>query len=358
MPFFNDEVYASRRAAFQRQLGEDGGYVVGAGPELAYLTGFHGDSHERLTALVVSANELCLVAPLTDVDTVNQESSLRGVNVVGWVDGEDVYGIVGKHLPPGPVRLTASLTADHVFALQEHLERTELATSAFAVKDAGEVRELARAGEAIDRVHEQVPALLTPGRTESEVARDLADLIAAEHESVDFIIVGSGPNGANPHHDFSPRELRAGDPVVVDIGGTLDSGYHSDCTRTYVVGGKAADAEFASAFDAVLRAQEAAVDQARPGMTAGELDAIARDYLSAAGFADWFSHRLGHGIGLAVHEPPFIITGGDTILEERMAFSIEPGVYLPGKWGVRIEDIVVLEPSGARRLNNVGRELR
>lgn len=362
MPFFSDEVYASRRAALQRQLGGDGGcgggFVVGAGAELAYLTGFHGASHERLTALVVTKDALCLVAPLTDVETVTREASLRGVDVVGWGDGDDVYAIVGKQLPPGPARLTASLTADHVFALQEKLGRTELATSAFAVKDAGEIGELARAGDAIDRVHEQVPALLAPGRTEADVAGDLAELIAAEHESVDFVIVGSGQNGANPHHDFSSRQLRAGDPVVVDIGGTLDSGYHSDCTRTYVVGGAAPDPEFAAAFEAVLGAQEAAVDKARPGMTAGELDAVARDHLTAAEFGRWFSHRLGHGIGLAVHEPPFIIAGSDVVLEEGMAFSIEPGVYLPGKWGVRIEDIVVLDDTGARRLNNVARNLR
>lgn len=358
MPFFSDEVYAARRAALQQQVSEGGGYVVGAGAELAYLTGFHGSSHERLTALVVTEDKLTLVAPLTDVETVSNEASLVGVDVVGWGDGEDVYGIVAKHLPPGPARLTASLTADHVFALQAKVAGTQLAAADFAVKDAGEIDQLARAGAAIDRVHDQVPALLSPGRTEAQVAGDLAGLIAAEHHSVDFVIVGSGENGANPHHEFSDRVLRAGDPVVVDIGGTLASGYHSDCTRTYVVGGADPGEEFTAVFDAVLAAQEAAVDAARPGMTAGELDAVAREHLAKAGYGQWFTHRLGHGIGLAVHEQPFIIAGNDTVLQEGMVFSIEPGVYVPGRFGVRIEDIVVLEDGGARRLNNVEKSLR
>lgn len=358
MPFFSDEVYAARREALKQQVSGGGGYVVGAGPELAYLTGFHGSSHERLTALVVTESVLTLVAPLTDVETVSNETSLVGVDVVGWGDGEDVYGIVAKHLPPGPARLTASLTADHVFALQAKVDNAQLAAADFAVKDQGEIDELARAGAAIDRVHERVPELLLPGRTEAQVAEDLAGLIAAEHHSVDFVIVGSGENGANPHHEFSGRVLRAGDPVVVDIGGKIPSGYHSDCTRTYVVGGTAAGEEFKAVFRAVLDAQEAAVDAARPGMTAGELDAVARERLDAAGYGQWFTHRLGHGIGLAVHEQPFIIAGNDTVLQEGMAFSIEPGVYVPGKFGVRIEDIVVLESGGARRLNNVTRGLR
>ncbi|MEH0146098.1 M24 family metallopeptidase [Corynebacterium sp. Q4381] len=358
MPFFSDEVYAARRAALQQQVSGGGGYVVGAGAELAYLTGFHGSSHERLTALVVTKDALTLLAPLTDVETVSNEASLVGVDVVGWGDGEDVYGIVAKHLPPGPARLTASLTADHVFELQAKVGDAQLAAADFAVKDEGEISELARAGAAIDRVHGQVPELLLPDRTEAQVAEDLTELIAAEHHSVDFVIVGSGANGANPHHEFSQRTLRVGDPVVVDIGGTLSSGYHSDCTRTYVVGGAGAGEEFADAFRAVLDAQEAAVGAARPGMTAGELDAVARECLDAAGYGQRFTHRLGHGIGLAVHEQPFIIAGNDTVLREGMAFSIEPGVYLPGKFGVRIEDIVVLEAGGARRLNNVTRSLR
>lgn len=358
MPFFSDDVYGARRAALQQQVTGGGGYVVGAGAELAYLTGFHGSSHERLTALVVTEHGLTLVAPLTDVETVSRDASLAGVDVVGWGDGEDVYGIVAKHLPPGAARLTASLTADHVFALQAKVRNTQLATADFAVKDGDEIEQLARAGAAIDRVHERVPELLLPGRTEAQVAEDLAGLIAAEHQSVDFVIVGSGENGANPHHEFSERTLRAGDPVVVDIGGTLSSGYHSDCTRTYVVGETDPHEDFAAAFRAVLDAQEAAVDAVRPGMTAGELDGIARERLDAAGYGAWFTHRLGHGIGLAVHEQPFIIAGNDTVLQEGMVFSIEPGVYVPGKFGVRIEDIVVLEAGGARRLNNVARELR
>ena len=265
----------------------------------------------------------------------------------------------------GVVELGASLTADHVFELQARVPTRALSPgvrSCFLVKDAGEVAELTRAGEAIDAVHARVPELLVPGATEIAVADQLRELIEAQHVRADFVIVGSGPNGANPHHDFSDRVLEPGDPVVVDIGGTLDSGYHSDCTRTYVVRGidgtdGEVDPEFLTAYEVLHRAQQAAVEAARPGMTAGELDAVARDIITQGGYGRFFTHRLGHGIGLAVHEAPFIIDGSDVVLEEGMVFSIEPGIYVPGRWGMRIEDIVQLGAAAAVPLNHQPREV-
>lgn len=362
MPYFDDAVYEARRQTLAEAVAAAGigGVVLATGAEFEYLTGSAMHSHERLTAFVVGPDGYRVVAPMTDVATLQQEAALDGVEVVGWRDGEDPYALVRALVGNGVVELGSTLTADHVFGLQALVPTRALSPgvrSCFLVKDAGEIAELARAGKAIDAVHARVPALLVPGATEAEVADQLRDLIEAEHVRADFVIVGSGPNGANPHHDFSDRVLEPGDPVVVDIGGTLDSGYHSDCTRTYVVRGEdgadgAADPEFLAALEVLQRAQLAAVEAARPGMTAGELDAVARDIITEGGYGEFFTHRLGHGIGLAVHEAPFIIDGSDVVLEEGMVFSIEPGIYVPGRWGMRIEDIVQLEATAAVPLNH------
>lgn len=360
---FDASVYADRRRKAADLVSERGlaGLVIGTGAEFAYLTGSWASSHERLTALVIAPDATRVVAPLTDVASLGLERA-DDIDVVGWRDGDDPYRLVADVLGDGMVGLGSSLTADHVFPLQALLPRTELATNAvaelFMVKDAAELEQIAAAGAAIDRVHEQVPALLKPGRTEREVADDLTRLVLEEHESVAFVIVGSGPNGSNPHHDFSDRVLEAGDPVVVDIGGMLSSGYQSDCTRTYVVGGKEpAPADFREAYAVLEDAFAAACEAARPGVTAGQLDATARNVIADAGYGEWFTHRLGHGIGLSGHEQPFIIAGSDVVLREGMAFSIEPGIYKPGAWGMRIEDIVRLTDTGIETFNRTRRDL-
>ena len=360
---FDASVYAKRRqmaADLVKQRGLSG-LVIGTGAEFAYLTGSWASSHERLTALVISADGSRVVAPMTDLLSLGLDGA-DDVEVIGWRDGENPYRLVADSLPDGPVGLGSSLTADHVFALQALLPRTDLAETEvaelFMVKDAAELEQLEAAGRAIDRVHERAAELLQPGRTEREVAAELNALILEEHETVAFVIVGSGPNGSNPHHDFSDRVLEEGDPVVVDLGGVLPSGYQSDCTRTHVVGGRnKAKPDFLEAYDALQRAFQAACDAARPGITAGELDAVARGVLEEAGYGEWFTHRLGHGIGLSGHEQPFIIAGSDVILREGMAFSIEPGIYKPGEWGMRIEDIVTLTATGMKTFNTTRRDL-
>jgi Xaa-Pro aminopeptidase len=195
------------------------------------------------------------------------------------------------------------------------------------------------------------------GRTEAAVGADIAAAILAEgHVGVDFTIVGSGPNGASPHHELSERVVQAGDLVVVDIGGETATGYRSDCTRTYVVGGEP-DAEVAEWYAVLQDAQEAAVAAVRPGVTAEQVDAVARDRIAAAGWGEHFIHRTGHGIGLDTHEAPYIVAGNDLPLESGMAFSVEPGIYLAGRCGARIEDIVVCTDEGVRTLNRGPREL-
>jgi Xaa-Pro aminopeptidase len=223
-------------------------------------------------------------------------------------------------------------------------------------KTPDEVEALRRAGAAIDRVHAQVPQWLRAGRTEREVGQDIADAILAEgHVSVDFVIVGSGPNGASPHHELSDRVIQPGEPVVVDIGGTMPDGYCSDETRTYSVGEP--PAEFSAYYEVLLAAQIAACEHVRPGVTCESVDAAARSVIAEAGYGEYFMHRTGHGIGLETHEEPYIVTGNTEVLEPGMAFSIEPGIYLAGKHGARIEDIVVCGETAGERVNLRPREL-
>jgi Xaa-Pro aminopeptidase len=198
---------------------------------------------------------------------------------------------------------------------------------------------------------------LRPGRTERAVGADIARAIQDEgHVSVDFVIVGSGPNGASPHHEVSERVIQPGEPVVVDIGGTMPSGYCSDSTRTYVAGG-AAPTAFIAAYDVLLAAQSAQRSHAGPGVTAASVDEVGRRILCDAGYADLFIHRTGHGIGLETHEDPYIVAGNELALEPGMAFSIEPGFYLPGEYGARIEDIVAVTDDGLEVLNTTSRAL-
>ena len=369
---FSADVYAQRLHAAQKAAADKGIdlLLIGTGPDFAYLTGSWVSSHERLTVLVVPQRGTAwIAAPNTDITDIKAAPVGKlDVELRGWNDGEDPYKLAlhGAGDGLGKVALGQSLTADHVLRFQDLLPRAgyELATYAlaelFTRKDEAEIAELRKAGRAIDAVHAQVPQLLQAGRTEAEVAHELEKLILREHSVIDFVIVGSGPNGANPHHSFSDRVLAEGEPVVVDIGGTLPSGYHSDCTRTYVVGGDISKApqDFQDAYAVLADAQAAGRAAAHPGSTAADIDAIVRQAISAAGWGDYFVHRTGHGIGLSTHEEPFIMEGNDLALEEGMAFSIEPGIYLEGKWGMRLEDIVVLTNDGYESLNQAPRDVR
>ena len=224
-------------------------------------------------------------------------------------------------------------------------------------RDPAEIEALRRAGAAIDRVHARMGEFLKVGRTEAEVGADIGEAIVAEgHLEAEFIIVGSGPNGASPHHALSDRVIQAGDVVVVDIGGPLPNGYNSDCTRTYSLG-EPAQPDVRETYAILQSAQRAAVDAVRPGATPATIDAAAREPIAAAGFGEHFVHRTGHGIGLDVHEEPYVMGGNELTLEPGVAFSIEPGIYQQGHWGARIEDIVVVTDDGVESLNNQPHEL-
>jgi len=225
-----------------------------------------------------------------------------------------------------------------------------------ARKDLDELDALRRAGEAADAAFESICERGLSGRTERDVADELARMLVEHgHDAADFTIVASGPNGASPHHEPEDRRIAPGDPVVLDFGGSLD-GYFSDTSRTVVVG-EAPDG-LEDVFALVHEAQVAGVEVVRPGVAIQEVDRAARSVIAAGGFGDRFIHRTGHGIGREVHEPPYAVEGDPTVLEPGMTFSVEPGIYLDGRFGVRIEDIVAVTDDGVERLNRSSRELR
>lgn len=359
---FDATVYARRLAAAAAATGEAGlaGLVITPGYDLRYLTGSRAQTFERLTALVLPASgDATVVVPRMELASLKESAIAElGLTVRDWVDGDDPYQLVSAALGGGPAAtaVTDSMPALHLLPLAGVLGvlpvlATDVLRKLRMVKEECEIDALRKAGSAIDRVHARVPEFLVPGRTEADVAADIAEAIVAEgHSAVAFIIVGSGPHGADPHHSYSDRELQAGDIVVVDIGGAYEPGYHSDSTRTYSIGEP--KPVVAQQYSTLQRAQRAAFEAVRPGVTAEQVDAAARDVLAEAGLAEFFVHRTGHGIGLSVHEEPYIIAGNDLPLAEGMAFSIEPGIYFPGSWGARVEDIVVVTEDGALSVNN------
>jgi Xaa-Pro aminopeptidase len=357
-----------------RELAADSGVdllVVTPGSDLRYLSGYNAHAMERLTALAVPRRgEPFLVVPRLEAPMVDAgPAGSLGLEVMAWDETDDPFALLaaaaGARLGSAPARVAvgARTWAEHALGVQRALPGSalELASPVLdtlrMVKSAAEVEELARAGAAIDRVHARMGEWLRVGRTEAEVGADIAAAILAEgHVGVDFTIVGSGPNGASPHHELSGRTVQAGELVVVDIGGETASGYRSDCTRTYVVGGSA-DAEVAEWYGVLQAAQAAATAAVRPGVTAEAIDAAARDVIVEAGWGEYFIHRTGHGIGLDTHEAPYIVAGNDVPLVPGIPFSVEPGIYLPGRCGARIEDIVVCTEDGVRTLNDGPREL-
>jgi Xaa-Pro aminopeptidase len=343
--------------------------LVTPGADLRYLTGYDALAMERLTCLVVPrTGPATLVVPRLERPRAQASPAGNlGIEVVGWDETEDPYAVTARAVRDAvPDAATVGISdrtwVMHGLRWRDALPgvRHELAGAALRAlrirKTPAEVEALRESARIIDGVQQQIQSMRLVGRTEQEVGRDIADaILSGGNVAVNFVIVGSGPNGASPHHDTGPRVIERGDAIVFDIGGTTPDGYCSDITRTYAVG------EVPEGFDklyAVLQqAQEAACDAVRPGLTCEALDAAARDVIADAGFGEHFIHRTGHGIGLEEHEDPYIVSGNAEVLEPGMAFSIEPGIYLSGTYGARIEDIVVCTEDGGERLNLVTRDL-
>lgn len=342
--------------------------LVTPGGNLEYLTGYRGSiTTERITCLVLVPGRDPVVL-LPRLERAVAEVAMTGgpqLELVTWDDGEDPLDRLAALLPDGIGRIgvDAQMWSERSLGLAVRLPQARqtsagpLLLQLRAVKSPAELAALAQAATAIDSVHARMGEWLRAGRTEREIGADIAAaIVAAGHLTVEFVIVGSGPNGASPHHELSDRVVQPGEPVVVDIGGRMPSGYNSDCTRTYMVGEPSA--EIAALYAVLQRAQAAQCEAAAAGTTVSELDAVGRRIITEAGYGEHFLHRTGHGIGLEVHEEPYVVAGSPLPLPAGATFSIEPGIYLPGVGGARIEDIVACEPGGGRRLNLRPRDLQ
>ncbi|MER8070947.1 aminopeptidase P family protein [Streptomyces sp. NPDC094034] len=365
-PPFTADDYRARMARAAESAAEAGltGVLIAPGPDLTYLTGYRPTADtERLTMLVVAAGQdPVLVVPTLEAPDAARAPGAPALTLRDWTDGTDPYGVTAPLLDrAGRFGVSDNAWAMHLLGLQQALPGTSYTalTEALpmlrAVKDARELDRLAAAGAAADAAYGEILKVRFAGRRERDVAADLAALLLEHgHSQVDFTVVGSGPNGADPHHEADDRVIAHGDMVVLDFGG-LKYGYGSDTTRTVHVGEP--DAEERRVHDLVREAQQAGFEAVRPGAACQDVDRAARAVISAAGYGEYFIHRTGHGIGVTTHEPPYMIEGEERALVPGMCFSVEPGVYLPGRFGVRIEDIVTVTADGGRRLNNTPHEM-
>ena len=339
-----------RARAALRQRGQ-AALLLAPGSDLAYLSGYRMFASERLTCLVLTADgDATLVLPA--LEAPRAKAAAPDLAQHTWQETEDPYACVASHVTGrGDVAVADQMWALFVLHLQRALPgRTFLLASTLTRelrmrKDAYEREALRAVAEAADQAYVKIRERPFAGRREREVASDLAGYLReAGHDEVTFTIVASGPNGASPHHETGDRRISEGDAVVMDFGGTREW-YCSDITRTVHVGQPGA--ETLRVHDAVRRAQEAGYAAARAGASAQSVDAASRNVIADAGFGEYFIHRTGHGIGLDGHEHPYLVSGNEERLEPGMAFSIEPGVYLPGRFGVRIEDIAIIGDDGA-----------
>lgn len=351
------------RAAKETAAANLDALVITPSPDLLYLTGYDAPLLERLTALIAPAGgSPLLIVPELERPRAQASSAGKLLDIESWRDGEDPFDVVARILPDGKTFASADrMWAMHLLGFQRALPASRFVLASTVLnrlrvrKDEAEIQLLSRAGRSADESFDRISREGLSGRAEKEVSRRLSDLLVETGcESAAFAIVGSGPNGASPHHEAGDRTIRSGDAVVLDFGGRV-GGYCSDMTRTVSVGEPYAETR--EVHEIVRRAQETAFDAVKPGVLAQEVDRAARRIIEEAGYGDRFIHRTGHGIGLEEHEHPYIVEGNTDALEPGMCFSIEPGIYLEGRFGVRIEDIVAVTEDGATRLNHAPREL-
>jgi Xaa-Pro aminopeptidase len=346
--------------------------VCGPGPDARYLSGWSASPSERLALLVVPATgEPALLIPALEAAAVRESTAVATVRT--WSDEADptdalVDLVASRGLDASEARLLVDdrLWARHLLALREVAPAAALGSASEVLaplrrrKDGAELDALRRAARIADGVLDGLRAEpdAVVGLTETDLARRIERrLLDAGGEGIPFEpVVAAGPNGAHPHHAHGDREIRPGEPVVLDFGTTV-AGYPSDQTRTLVLGGEPTE-RLATVHDLVREAGEAAIAAVEPGVTAGAVDRAARDPIAAAGLGDAFVHRTGHGVGLEVHEDPYVVAGSEVVLEPGDVFSVEPGVYLEGEFGVRVEDLVVVTEDGAERLTRTDRGYR
>jgi len=352
-------------AAEARTRGLDA-LLVTPSPDYLYLLGYNAPPLERLTCLIVRPKGgTTLVLPHLEEPLARHELGALAdeVELVTWEETEDPFAVVGQLVRgAGRVALQDQMWARFVLRLGAALDGTQLVEAGPAInalrrtKSPEEVERLRTAAAAADQAMEAITAEQLSGRSEAEVSSHIRQLLRdARHDTADWAIVASGPNAASPHHAPGDRVIHAGDAIVLDIGGTAN-GYASDTTRTAFVG--LPPEEFQDLYAVLQEAQAAACEAVRPGVPARDVDREAREIIADAGYGALFTHRTGHGIGLETHEEPYLVESNSDPLREGDAFSVEPGIYVEGRWGARIEDIVVCTAGGGERLNQSSRDLR
>ena len=361
-------VYRDRlsRAAAEAERRGLAALLITPSSDYAYLLGYHPPALERLTCLVLAATgQPSLVLPRLEEPLARHRLGdlADELQLIPWDDTDDPSQVVRGLLKgtTGRVGVQDQMWARWVLRLVAALDPIELVEASPSIaalrriKDAVEIERLRAVAAAADDAMAQITGETLSGRTEADVSHRIAELLlAAGNDSVDFAIVGSGPHSASPHHEPGERVIQPGDAVVLDIGGTR-ADYCSDTTRTAFVGEPPAD--FVALYEVLRAAQAAACEAVAPGVTAEAVDRAARDVIEDAGYGAQFFHRTGHGIGMETHEEPYIVSGNSEPLQVGHAFSIEPGIYVDGQWGARIEDIVVCADAGGERLNRSSREL-
>ncbi len=369
------ERYGERLGKAQAAIGVGGvtAMLIGVGPELEWLTGYAAHGNERLNLLVVPAEGTAsFISPRLEAAAAREAPGLGSgaVDLLTWDETDDPYLLAPPLMTDSKTArflVSDGLRAAFVLGLQAVLPGATwgVASAVLAplrrVKDAEEIALLRAAAEAADRAIERVITGSLIGRTEAAVAGDVRDALVEEgHDTAEFWIVAAGPNSASPHHEPGERVIGPGEPLLLDIGGRR-AGYCSDITRTVWIAGEDGarpDAGFVTIYELTAAGQAAARAAVRPGISFEALDAAARDVISAGGYGDHFIHRLGHGIGLEVHEEPYAVAGNSETAVAGNTFSCEPGIYLEGRYGVRIEDAMLCTPDGGESLNAAPRELR
>lgn len=356
----------TRLAALRHSMAQAGVdlLAIGPGSHMQWVLGYHPHADERPCLLLISAKGEAFLMPALNAEGTREHTDIRFFE---WADDIGPKAALAEALnqigaqSAGSVALDETMRADFALLLLDALPAgtrhsfTEATLGALRMRKEPRECDLLRMNAAIaDRAMLAGFEALRPGMTESELAAIIRAHFASEGAEPQFWIVGSGGNGAFPHHQSGDTVIQDGDAVVVDIGGRKN-GYPSDITRMMLPG--RAPEGYHEVHSIVERAVQAAMAAARPGVRAREVDAAARDVITEAGYGPWFVHRTGHGMGIDGHEPPFISAASDTILDEGMVFSIEPGIYLPGRFGIRLEDIVILRHDGPEILSTLPRDV-
>ena len=359
------QIYAERIKRVQTEMAKrDVDYVfVTPSSDLIYLLGYAAHASERLTLLgIPSDGEPFIVVPQLEAMRLDDRRDLLDIHV--WTETESPIKLVAQLVEGGrelKIAVNDQTWAGFLLGLQDEIDAerwqsaNEILRELRMVKDAHEIELLRTASRLTDEAWEEFVATTKfAGRTEIEVGRDLHRLLTEKGLEVSFLIAASGPNSASPHYITGERVIQEGEPVLFDFGGRWQH-YTSDVTRMVHVG-EPSD-EYRKVYDIVLRANRAVLEGVKPGMPCEDVDKLARDVITEAGYGEYFIHRVGHGLGLDGHEEPYMVAGNTTPLQVGMTFSDEPGIYLEGKFGVRIEDLLVVTEDGAESLNNASRDI-